>query len=85
MYWLGFFVTLIILGTAALVFLKLGDESFSADNTPAYILLAVIIIVLASIWPVTWIGVLCCAAIYILYTFISKRIEKFTKGKEPDV
>lgn len=86
MYWLGFFVTLIVLLVAALLINKYVSAPNGNDvleEPPLAFLIGLLITVCSFFWPVIWIAALVLATVYVVYKFILRLINKRIKGNKP--
>lgn len=85
MYWLGFFVTFVIIAVALLVYNKKEQALDIVKDLPFAGLMAIIVLFFASVWPLTWSVILLCTVTYVVYKFVLRIFDAKTKKDKPDV
>ena len=85
MFWLGFFVTFVIIAVALLVYNKKEQALNIEKELPLAGLMVVIILFFASVWPLTWSVALLCTVTYVSYKFVLRIFDAKTNKDKSDV
>lgn len=85
MYWLGFSVTFVIIAVALLVYNKEHEALNIDEDLPLVVLMVIVVLFFASIWPLTWSLLLLCTVTYVVYKFTLCLLDSKHKKDNPDV
>ena len=86
MYWLGFFVTFVIIAVALLVYNKRSAEPVDVVEELTGVVLAVVsVVILSAMWPLVWTVAILCVVTYIVYKFVLRIFDAKTKKDKSDV